>query len=338
MATITMGEARQMIIAHYHADEPIFLLGDPGIGKTALFASVARFLKIDLIDFRLSMRDPVDVGGMRMPNTTTGIMEHFVPEDLPIDARSKRYGPKGLFVCDEINAVSPMMRASAYGLIQERRSGMKKLLPGWLPCAAGNPPSSKAAGQRIDTATANRFNIQHVVPDVPTWLEDFASENVDPRGCAFMRFRAELFLKMPAKDEVSFPSPRSWTKAFKFIDQPQTMRRKIFSGYVGEDAADEFEAFMRIMENAVTMDQIIADPMKAKLPEERDAGTYYAVAGMIGRLMDRKNIGPVMKYVQRMIPEYQVVILRDAAKRGGEVMNTSEFGAWAVKHQESIAA
>lgn len=335
MSTITMGEARQMIKLCYAANRTIFLLGDPGIGKSSLFKAVSDELKIGMIDFRLTMRDPVDVGGMRMPNLKTGVMDHFTPSDLPTDL--KMHGPKGLLVMDEINVVSPMTRASAYGIIQERRSGQKDLLPGWLPCAAGNPPSSKAAGQRIDTATANRFNIQHVVPDVPSWCDQYGSANVDPRCVAFLRFRPELLLVMPQGDEVRFPSPRSWTGAFKFIDVELKLRRKMIAGDVGDAAADEFEAFMRIMEKATTMDDIIADPMKARLPDERDMGTYYAIAGMISRLLTRQNIKPVMKYVERMIPEFQVVIARDAGHRDSTIRSTSEFGAWVVKHQDSVS-
>lgn len=331
MTAINMKDAREMIVACYEADEPLMLIGKPGMGKTSMYESVARELEISFIDFRLSMRDPVDVGGMRVPDTKTGILKHFIPEDLP---DPKRHGAKGIMLFDEINVVSGMMQATAYGLIQERRNGAYRMAKGWVPMASGNNVTDRAAAQRISTALANRFNVQIVEPDLPSWLEQYGSEHVDTRGTAFLRFRPELFHVMPKADQMSFPSARSWTKAFKFIDQRPSFRRKIFSGYVGEDAATEFEAFWRILENAPSIDQIVADPKKAPLPKEEDAGTYYAVTGMLARLMDRKNIDPIMVYADRLMKDYQVALVQDAVRRQPTLKNTAAYGRWAVENQD----
>lgn len=329
--SISMKDARRMIAASYQADEPIMLLGKPGMGKTAMFESVADELDIGFIDFRLSMRDPVDVGGMRIPDVKTGVLKHYVPEDLP-DA--KRHGDKGIMLFDEINVVSQMMQATAYGLIQERRNGAYRMPKGWVPMASGNNVGDKAAAQRMSTALANRFNVQIVEPDLKSWLEQYGSEHVDNRGTAFLRFRPELFHVMPQADQIAFPSARSWTKAFKFIEEDSSFRRKMFTGYVGQAAADEFEAFWRIMENAPSLDSIIAEPKTARLPRENDAGTYYAVAGMLSRSMDRKNIDPIMTYAGRMIADYRVAIVQDAVRRDGSLKRTAAYTKWAVDNQE----
>lgn len=329
--TINMTDARRMIIACYEANEPLMLLGKPGMGKTATYESVAKELGIGFIDFRLSMRDAVDVGGMRVPDEKTGIMRHFVPDDLP---DPKRHGKKGIILFDEINVVGPMMQATAYGLIQERRNGSYRMPEGWVPMASGNNATDRAAAQRISTALANRFNVQVVEPDLDSWLTQYGSANCDARGTAFLRFRPALFHVMPTADQTAFPSARSWTKALKFIGQEPGFRRKVFAGYVGAAAADEFEAFWRIMEQAITLQQIIDDPGKVKTPPDHDAGLYFAMAGMIARGMTRKNIDPLMTYVGRMLPDYQVAIVQDATNREPGLKNTSAYGAWAVKHQE----
>ena len=332
MTTISMQDARRMIIACYNNDEPLMLLGKPGMGKTALFESVCRDdLGIGFIDFRLSMRDPVDVGGMRVPDPQSGVLKHFVPEDLP---NPKRHGEKGIVLFDEINVVSPMMQATAYGIIQERRNGAYRMQKGWVPMAAGNNVADRAAAQRMSTALANRFNLQCVEPDLDAWLEQYGSKNCDSRGNAFLRFRPNLFHVMPTADQTAFPSARSWTKAFKFIDEEPGFRRKIFSGYVGTEAADEFEAFWRIMEQAISLQEIVDSPKSARTPKETDSGTYYAVAGMIARAMTRKNIDALMTYVNRLVRDYQVAITMDATNRDPQLKLTSAYGAWAVKHQE----
>jgi hypothetical protein len=137
-----------------------------------------------------------------------------------------------------------------------------------------------------------------------------------------------------SKDAIAFPSARSWTKTFKQIDEEPTFRKKRNAGWVGEDAAEEFEAFMRIMQAAISFDEILADPKKARLPNERDPGVYYAVAGMLSRLCDRKNFDRVMTYVGRMLKDYQVMIVRSACRREPGLKNTKGYGAWAVANQD----
>jgi hypothetical protein len=329
--SISMVDAQAIIMACYANNEPLMLLGKPGMGKTALYESVCHDLGIGFIDFRLSMRDPVDVGGMRVPDLKTGKLKHYVPDDLP---DVKKHGPKGIILFDEINVVGQMMQATAYGIINERRNGSYTMASGWVPMASGNNVGDRAAAQRMSTALANRFNVQVVEPDVKAWLQQYGATHVDTRGTAFLRFRPELFHVMPEIDQTSFPSARSWTKAFKFIDCAPQLRRKIFAGYVGPDAAGEFEAFWRILENAPSMDDILANPKTATLPGERDVGTMYAVTSMIARSADRRNFDKAMIYVGRMPKDYQVATVQDATRRQPDLMKTRAYTDWAVENQD----
>lgn len=329
---ISMLEAERMIKLCYSINEPLFLLGDPGMGKTALFESVTKQLDIGFIDFRLTMRDPVDVGGIRIPDLTTGRMKHYVPEDLPTDI--KVHGKAGIVLFDEINSVNAMMQAMSYGIIQERRSGQKKLIAEWVPMASGNPVSSGASGQRISTATANRFNVQYVKQDVPGFLEMFGFANVHPHLVAFLKFRPELLCVMPTKDQTAFPSCRSWTKVSKVIDEEPAFRRKMAAGWVGEHHADELESFLRIMQSAISFAEILADPKAARIPQQHEPALYYAVAGMIARLVDRKNFERAMEYVTRLMKEYQVMVIKSATRREAGLKNTKAYGAWAVANQD----
>lgn len=349
--TINMMDLERMIIACYHKNEPLFALGSPGMGKTSLFEHCARkALNIGYIDFRLTLRDPVEVGGMRVPDLKTGKMKHYVPEDLP---DPKAHGPKGIVVFDEVNVVSQLLQASTYGIIQERRNGSYVMEDGWVPMASGNNVGDRAAAQRLSTALANRFNVQYVVPDLQSWLKQYGSEHVDSRGTAFLRFRPRLFSLMPwepieepdptqpaqptnraRSEEVRFPSARSWTKAFKFIDEEPKFRKKIFTGYVGPDIAEEFEAFWRIMENATTFEDIVANPKTARVPAPSDSGTAYAVSGMLSRLTERKTFDPVMKYVDRLQKDFQVAFVQDIVRRNAGLKSTQAFTEWSVKNQD----
>lgn len=342
ISTINMVDAKKVILACLKANEPLALFGSPGMGKTALFESVAKEEKIGYIPNILSQKDPVDVGGMRVPDMKTGILKHFVPEDLPVEEPDKAKGfgqhpERGILHYDEINVVSLMMQATAYGIINERRVGLHRLKKGWVPMASGNLVTDRSAAQKLSLALGNRFNVQHVVPDLKSWLIQYGSEHVDTRGCAFLRFRPTLFYCLPVeKDEVRFPSARSWTKAFKFIDEEPKFRRKIFAGFVGDTAADDFEAFWRIMERAITFEQIVKEPKAAPIPDDTEIGLNFAVASMIARSVDRKTFAPAMIYVERMQKDYQAAAVQDITSKSPGLKNTDTYGAWAVKNQQLV--
>lgn len=344
---INMVEAKRMILACLNANEPLLLLGEPGMGKTSLYEGTTAEEGIGYVCNILSQKDPVDVGGMRIPDEKTGIMRHFVPEDLPVvEDKPKsqwRFPARGILHYDEINVVSMLMQATAYGIINERRVGLKKLMPGWVPMASGNNVTDRSAAQKLSLALANRFNVQRVVPHLDSWLIQYGREHVDKRGTAFLQFRRELFHKMPdqtnpeQRDEVRFPSARSWTKAFKFIDEEPAFRRKIFAGYVGDTAADEFEAFWRIMENATPFDEVVKNPVTARVPQPDDLGTIYAMIGMMSRAVDRKSMDACITYAGRLgaSSEYQTAFVLDAtAGQDNPLKETAAYSKWAVDNQE----
>jgi hypothetical protein len=345
--SISMLDAAAMIKSHYGKRRPLMLLGKPGMGKTSLFEKTCQTMEIGFIDFRLTLRDPVDVGGIRIPDAKTGKLRWFCPDDLPDE---KKHGPDGIMLFDEINVVSQLMQATAYGIIQERRIGSWTMPGGWVAMASGNNVADRAAAQRMSTALANRFNVQCVEPDLTSWLEQYALEHVDHRGVAFLRFRPALFHVMPGetigiagqtafsvgKDETAFPSARSWTNAFQFIDEAPAMRRKIFSGYVGPAAADEFEAFWRVYSNMISIDDIISDPKAARVPSGAQPDVQYAVAGMLGNLMTAKTSGPIFTYLARLPEEYQVIVAQSATKRDPSLKVAKGYTEWAVRNQHVL--
>ena len=331
MTTVSMRDARECLISCYHANQPAMLTGEPGMGKTATFEAIARELDIGFIDFRLPLKDPVDVGGMRVPDSATGKLRWFVPDDLP---DPKRDGKKGIILFDEINTVAQMMQTTAYGIIQERRIGSWRMAEGWVPMAAGNNVADRAAAQRMSTALKGRFMHYNVKPDLEYWIDQFGAEHCDHAGLAFLRFRPNLFHVMPTADQDAFPSARSWTAAFKFINEKPSLRLRQISAAVGDDAAAELEGFLRIRANAVSLADILKDPKGCRLPPANDPGTTYAVAGMLSQNMTRQNADPIISYSQRLGQEYQVLIAHDAFKRDKSIANTAAFGAWAVRNQE----
>ena len=98
---------------------PIFLWGPPGIGKSSIIAQIAKEKGIACIDLRLSLLDPTDLRGIPFFDAVnqTAI---WAPASFLPDGSIK----EGILFLDELNTAAPMVQASAYQLILDRKIGI----------------------------------------------------------------------------------------------------------------------------------------------------------------------------------------------------------------------
>ena len=116
---------------------PAFVWGPPGIGKSSIVHSVARQAGMSVIDLRASLLDPTDLRGI--PAIVDGRAVWCPPAFLPKEGESP-----GVLFLDEINAAPPLVQASLYQLVLDRRVGEYVLPAGWWIVAAGNRQKDRA--------------------------------------------------------------------------------------------------------------------------------------------------------------------------------------------------
>jgi len=225
--------------------------------------------------------------------------------------------------------------AVLFGLVLDRRVGDYVLPPGWKIIAAGNRVSDRAAAQRMPTALRNRFAHLFVAADVNAWAAWATANDVAPEMVAYVRLRREVIHQMPKGDENAFPTPRSLTKAAKYVSVADVgMRQKLMAAHVGAVIAGEVTGFIELYQSLGSLDDIVANPDTAKVPSE--ASQLYAVATGLARLATRKNFTAIMKYCARLDGERQMLLVHDATVRDPKLKETAAYSAWAVKHQDLI--
>jgi hypothetical protein len=327
--TVTIETAGDLLVELVKVNQPVMLWGTTGIGKSDLMGQVAKRLGIGFRTFIGSIKTPVDLGGIPVPDLKSKTAVWLRPTDLPTVERD---GPKGLFFLDEINTCAPSMQAAMFQLVLERRVGEHELPEGWVPVAAGNRISDRAAAQRMPTALRNRFAHLNVEPDVGAWTKWAAGAGVDQYLIAFLNFRKALLHVLPAGDENAFPSPRAWAQCNKFMNLPSKLRQPLVASLVGEGPAAELEGFLRVVTQLPTLKEILNDPFTAKAPT--DPAGKYAASALLARSVDRKNLGTLLEYAKRLGREFEVLTVVDSVKRQPDLTNTGEFGAWAVANQD----
>jgi MoxR-like ATPase len=194
------------------ARQTVFVWGGPGSGKSAVVKQLAKKRGLALRDIRVLLLDPVDLRGL--PYLSDGRSKWATPDFLPQDG-------EGILFLDELNAAPPMVQASCYQLVLDRKLGEYTLPEGWSIIAAGNRDSDRAVTNRMPTPLRNRFVHLDFEVDMQEWSQWAIQSAIRPEVIAFLRFRPNL-LSVFDRDSNVFPSPRSW----EFVSNILTINAK----------------------------------------------------------------------------------------------------------------
>ena len=309
--------------------QPAFVWGAPGVGKSQVVAQTAGEKGRKLVDVRAVLLDPVDLRGLpRIDSNNRACW--CPPEFLPATG-------KGVLFLDELNAAPPLVQAACYQLVLDRRLGEYKLPDGWSIIAAGNRETDRAVTHRMPSALANRFVHLDFQVDAPQWLAWAQSNRIAPEVVAFIRFRPTLLHAFdPQKDDKAFPTPRSWEFVSRIMNQQGRVPPdpELIGGVVGEGAAAEFCGFLKIFHNLPDPDDLLKDPETAHVPN--DPATLYAVCELLSQKADTASPGKIMTYAGRLPPEFSVLLVRDAARINSAIVGTPDFNSWAAAHADVL--
>ncbi len=312
--------------------QPVFLWGAPGIGKSQIVAQVAQEKGYKLIDIRAVLLDPVDLRGLPRVNEhgqATWCPPSFLPQESCTD--------KGIVFLDELNAAPPLVQAACYQLVLDRRIGEYILPDGWTVVAAGNGEKDRAVTHRMPTALANRMVHIQMHTATEDWLLWAERAHIAPEVLAFLRFRPALLHDFdPQSASKAFASPRSWEFVSRMLKTgiDSTIEYELFQGTIGMTAATEFVGFLRIWRDLPTVESILATPTAIDVPNE--PATLYALCEALGGKASTHNIEPVVQYALRLPAEFSVLLLRTAICNDEAIVHTEPFMHWAQKNAHVV--
>lgn len=326
----TILEAKELLELYMDQDIPAFLWGPPGVGKSDIIRQIANERGINLIDFRASLRDPVDLRGLPDLDKKAGVTKWLPPDELP---RVDRDGKQGILLLDELNAAGPMMQVACYSLVLDREIGDYKLPPGWWPVAAGNRLSDRAAAQRMSKALSNRFAHITVFADAKAWLTGYGETHGHPIICAFIYMRPEFIYMMdPNSDEHAFSTPRSIAKACRVVDTKPHLRMKALEGVCGKAFATECEGFIEVYNELPDLDDIFEKPDKVKVPENLSA--KYMLTLALAQHSNRDNYGNAMKFAKKLGRDFEVTFGTVSTKRDKALTKTKAYVEYIKRNKD----
>jgi MoxR-like ATPase len=323
-------KAYEAINAYIDANLPVMVWGAMGIGKSHTIFRIGDDRNWPVRDVRLSQIDPVDLRGV--PSVENRRTLWNIPNFLPDPDKE----PEGIMFLDEINLAPPSVAAAAYQLVLDRKVGDYELPEGWRIIAAGNRAEDRAQVSKMPAPLCNRFTHIDFEPFLPDWVDWANKQGLRTEIISFLRFRPELLFDFEGQKNVrAFPTPRTWSYASRILDvAPQHLEHEMLMSAVGEEAAGEFMAYIRIYRDLPSIEEIEARPEATPVPTE--PASLYATAGMLSEHMTEKNLPNVNKYLKRLPPEFQVPTVKMAMQRDNSLLETAEIIEWVTDNQDIL--
>lgn len=198
---------------------PVFLLGAPGIGKTAIMEQIAQDLDVGFVSYSMTHHTRQSALGLPfIAKKTYGGVEYDVSEytmseiiAAVYDAMESTGKTEGILFLDEINCVSETLTPAMLQFLQYKIFGRHRVPDGWIVVTAGNPPEYNRTAHDFDIATWDRLKRIDVEPDFATWRDYAVESGVHPAVLTYLDIERDHFYRVETTvDGKSFVTARGW--------------------------------------------------------------------------------------------------------------------------------
>lgn len=204
-----------------HQQRPVFLMGAPGIGKTAIMEQVASEMGVALLSYSMTHHTRQSALGLPFivhKSYQNGKVECDVSEYTMSEIISSIYDlmeqtgvKEGILFLDEINCVSETLAPVMLQFLQYKVFGRHRVPEGWIVVTAGNPPEYNNSVREFDIVTWDRLKRIDVEPDYAVWKEYAVNADVHPAVLTYLDIRGGDFYKVQTTvDGKSFVTARGW--------------------------------------------------------------------------------------------------------------------------------
>ncbi|MBQ5514199.1 MAG: AAA family ATPase, partial [Oscillospiraceae bacterium] len=199
---------------------PIFLMGPPGIGKTAIMEQVAQELGVGLVSYSMTHHTRQSALGLPfIERKNYGGREYAVSEYTMSEIIASVYDlieatglKEGILFLDEVNCVSETLAPSMLQFLQYKTFGRHRVPEGWIVVTAGNPPEYNNSVREFDIVTWDRLKRIDVTPDFDVWKEYAYARSTHPAILTYLDIKKADFYKIESTaDGKRFVTARGWS-------------------------------------------------------------------------------------------------------------------------------
>ena len=309
-------EIKNAIIAYFTKDEygeyeiaiedqrPVFLMGPPGIGKTAIMQQIASELGVGLVSYSMTHHTRQSALGLPyIQKKNYGGVEYSVSEYTMSEIIASVYDMmeetglrEGILFLDEINCVSETLAPSMLQFLQYKTFGRHRVPDGWIVVTAGNPPEYNNSVREFDTVTWDRLKRIDIEPDYNTWREYAADRGVHPSVSTYLDIRNNDFYKVETTvDGKTIVTARAWLNLSDMIRLYEQngieVSEKMISQYlqdkkVSKSFMNYYELFNKYKSD-YQVEQILCGKASDSVVERVKNAKYDERLSLLGLILDK---------------------------------------------------
>ncbi len=309
-------QIKNAIIAYFTKDEfgeyqiaiedqrPVFLIGPPGIGKTAIMQQIASELGVGLVSYSMTHHTRQSALGLPyIRKKTYGDMEYSVSEYTMSEIIASVYDMmeetgvrEGILFLDEINCVSETLAPSMLQFLQYKVFGRHRVPDGWIVVTAGNPPEYNNSVREFDTVTWDRLKRIDIEPDYKIWKEYALDRGVHPSISTYLDIKSKDFYRVETTiDGKTIVTARAWLNLSDMIRLYEQngigVDEKMIGQYLQDKAvsksfANYYDLFNKYRSD-YQIDQILGGRADETVINRARSARYDERLSLLGLILDR---------------------------------------------------
>ena len=287
---------------------PVFLMGPPGIGKTAIMEQIAAELGVGLISYSMTHHTRQSALGLPfIVQKNYGGQEYDVSEYTMSEIIASVYDMmeetglrEGILFLDEINCVSETLAPSMLQFLQYKIFGRHRVPDGWIVVTAGNPPEYNNSVREFDIVTWDRLKRIDVEPDFGVWKEYAYLSNVHPAIISYLDVKHSDFYKIESTvDGKSFVTARGWSDLSDMIKLYEKHGLKVDNALVSQylqnkkiarDFAVYYDLYMKYKSD-YQIGEILSGKASEEIKRRAKAAKFDERLALLSLILDGVNEG-----------------------------------------------
>lgn len=236
---------------------PIFLVGAPGIGKTAIMEQIAQELQIALVSYSMTHHTRQSALGLPVichreyEGKEYDVSEYTMSEIIAsvYDVMRESGLKEGILFLDEINCVSETLAPSMLQFLQYKVFGGHRVPEGWVIVTAGNPKEYNRSVREFDVVTLDRLKVLNVEADYEAWKAYADKEGLHRAVLNYLELKKQDFylMEMTAKGRA-YVTARGWEDLsqmlFLYEEESLAVTEELVGQYLNHDrVVREFMAY-----------------------------------------------------------------------------------------------
>lgn len=335
---------------------PVFLMGPPGIGKTAIMEQVAQELGVGLVAYSMTHHTRQSALGLPfIVKKTYGGKEYDVSEYTMSEIIASVYEmmeqsgiKKGILFLDEINCVSETLAPAMLQFLQFKIFGRHRVPDGWIVVTAGNPPEYNKSVREFDIVTWDRLKRIDVEPDFEVWKEYAYQKGIHASILTYLEIKKDdFYLVETTVDGKKFVTARGWDdlsqmirlyEQHRFTVDERLVVQYLQDGRIAKNFAIYYDLYNKYKAD-YKVDTILAGKADQEVKNRARAAKFDERLSLLGLLLDAisaplRTVMEQDKFINDLLKVYKELLGKIA--QGSDPLN--DLDSLISTHKEMVTS